>query len=67
MQESHPEETQRRNCQLWKWLAASAIRIQQRGDAAIWQGLVAGRRHLGKCKTALELRSVLGEVPVGVG
>lgn len=33
----------------------------------IWQGLVTGRRSLAKCKGALELPLILGEVPLGMG
>lgn len=44
-----------------------SVHVQQKGEVEVRQGLVAGRRSLGKCKGALELPLVLGEVPVGTG
>lgn len=37
-----------------------SIHVQQKGEVEVRQGLVAGRRSLGKCKGALELPLVLG-------
>jgi len=33
----------------------------------MWQGLITGRGQLGKCKGALELPLILGEVLMGMG
>lgn len=48
-------------------LSVSPICVQQKGEAVVQQGLIAGKRCLWKCKGALDLPLILGEAPVGVG